>query len=83
MPSDDTPVDKGVIDAMVRDMVKENGVGFIPDRLEEKLYSNVITLAMRCVDKLVSETKIRFMGHELVMDLRKSDEGAGKDPPVA
>lgn len=69
---DATPIDKDAIAAMVRDMVKENGVGFIPDALEEKLYTNVITLAMRCVDKMVSETRIEFMGHELVMDIRKS-----------
>ena len=71
---DKTPIDKEGISKLVKDMVQTNGIGFIPDRLEEKLYTNVITMIMRLVDGLLTDLRLKFLGHELRLDLARSKD---------
>lgn len=68
-----TPVNNAVIQQIAKKMVKEHGFWFIPDQLEERLYANVMRLALQCFDMLLGNVRIKFMGHELVMDLRSTD----------
>lgn len=90
MPNDDnrvdsTPIDKDRVEKMVKEMVKTNGIGIIPDRMEEKIYTNVFTMILRILDSVINDLSIKFLGHELKLDIApkkgRKDDGEGSSGP--
>lgn len=68
-----TPIDEATIRAKVKSIVKERGTGWIPDKVEESLYTNAILALMGLLDAAINDVTMTFMGHELKMDIRKQD----------
>lgn len=68
---DPTPIDDAIIRDHVRRIVKERGVDWIPDPVEERIYTNAIVAIMRMADEVVNNMRLSFLGHELHMDLVK------------
>lgn len=62
-------INKVVIDQIVHEMVKHNGVKWIPDWIERRLYTNVIYIVLKLCDALLTNTKLVVFGHEIKIDI--------------
>ncbi|AET84775.1 hypothetical protein TVWG_00010 [Tetraselmis viridis virus N1] len=69
-----TPIDEKVIRERVKNIVAERGSGWIPDPVEETLYTNAVLTLLSFLDEAVNNVRVSFMGHELKMDLVKTNE---------
>lgn len=81
----DTPVDADRIRETVDDVVRTCGTRWLPDWIERRLYTNTIVILMRVFDAFLAGFSIGFLGHELVLDIRRQRERACKaadaEPP--
>lgn len=62
-------VNKATIDQIVHEMVKHHGIRWIPDWIEQKIYTNVIYLVLRLADSVFANTKLNIFGHEIKIDI--------------
>ena len=62
-------VNKATIDQIVHEMVKNNGIRWIPDWIERRLYTNVIYLIMRLCDSMLQNTHFMLFGHEVEINI--------------
>ena len=69
-----TPIDSESIHCVVKKMVQERGSDWIPDRVEETIYTNAVMCLLNLLDGALGDLKISFMGHQLKMDIQKLDE---------
>ena len=62
-------INKETIDQIVHEMVKNNGIKWIPDWIERKIYTNVIYLVMQLCDSLLQNTQFMVFGHEVEINI--------------
>ena len=49
---------------------KNVNIRYLPDAVERQIYRNVITILIGIMDDVISTTSIRFMGQQIVLDLK-------------
>ena len=48
---------------------EEINIKYFPDPIERQLYRNVFKMALELVNKVISESKIEFMGHVITLHM--------------
>lgn len=51
---------------------EETNCSYLPDFVERKIYTNIITIGLNLLDDLLETTSIKFVGHEIKFDLVQS-----------
>lgn len=68
-----TKVSTQEIKKYVEEMLKNKDVNIkmLPDFVERKIYQNMFEMILGMVDHILETTKIDFMGHEILFDVRE------------
>lgn len=74
-----TPIDESRIRKAVKDVISRRGTDWIPDAVEEALYTNAILVLMNLADEFLNQVSVRFMGHEIKMDIQKCEDASDAD----
>ena len=56
------------IDELLND--KNVNIKYIPDQAEREIYKNIFLLMMNVLNHTIKNSKIEFMGHEIVLSLK-------------
>ena len=69
-------IDKKMIKLTVQKMLDNPNVntGILPDKIEGKLYENMISFLLGLLKESLDTTKIEFLGHEIQICLRKMND---------
>lgn len=56
-------------------LMNENiNLQLVPDTIERKIYRNVFIVAFGLLDELISNSSIKFLGHEIVMKMQSQSQ---------
>ena len=57
------------LSSIVQDMLDDpdTNIPWLPDFVERKLYMNIFTIAMNMFERVIEDTQLHFMGHQLQM----------------
>lgn len=69
---DDTPIDPRIVESVVEDMMQGHGLRYFPDWLERRLYKNIMLAVLKLADSLFRQISLRVLGHDIVIDIRRS-----------
>ena len=74
----DTPISKVNVEALVEKMLENDqiNIAMLPDSIERKLYTNVITGMLAAMDEVLSTMKLNIGGTQLKLDLVAADSAA-------
>lgn len=66
------PISRQRIDEFVEQMLQDPAINisYLPDVVERQIYRNVFQVMLGTLDKLLHDSSIRFLGHEITMSLR-------------
>ena len=74
----DTPISKVNVEALVEKMLGNDqiNIAMLPDAIERKLYTNVITGMLATMDEVLSTMTLNVGGTQLKLDLVAADSAA-------
>ena len=74
----DTPISKVNVEALVEKMLANSdiNIAILPDVIERKLYTNVITGMLAAMDEILSTMTLNIGGTQLKLDLVAADSAA-------
>lgn len=57
---------------IVTDILKKKNANltFLPDSIEAEIYENILLIAIEHVKKVLSTTRIEFLGHEITLNIK-------------
>ena len=68
-----TEVSKDKIGHYVEKLLEnsDTNISYLPDFVEKKIYTNILTVCLNLLDDMLETTSIKFVGHEIAFDLRE------------
>ena len=66
-----TTVSRALIERKVEAFIKDpaKNIKFVPDKIEKKFYTEMITMALECLDEVLNNVTIKVFDHEIKLDL--------------
>ena len=65
--------DKKIKDIVKNLLLNKNiNIGLLPDKIESKLYENIIKIILSILQETLNNTKVELLGHEIKMNLKQS-----------
>ena len=63
--------DKKIKDIVKNLLLNKNiNIGLLPDKIESKLYENIIKIILSILQETLNNTKVELLGHEIKMNLK-------------
>lgn len=66
-------ISKEHVDIFAKKILDKANLSFVPDSMEQKLYSNLLMMGMEVLKEALDTIKLDFLGHHITLKIERDD----------